>query len=582
MREEDMKTRRGWVGARLLAVALTLALVAAACGDDDDAETTTTAAAETTTTAAGETTTPAAGETTTTAAAETTTTAAAVEKPRIVVALSDTVNLAEPHTFRSTSAYAVTHAVYEPLIVQEPVDQGGVFIGSRENHLGAGAESYTIELTDDGGMLATFNLRQDAMFDNGDTVTADDYKYVFQRSIEGPGYITVLLPFIGISSADQLTVVDEYTFQIRTTVQSPLFERFLTFQVFGAIDKDLVDANATGEDPWGFAFLNDKSAGSGPYYIAEFSPDTQVVLEPNPYYWDASSVANSGVVIRTIPDANQRAQLVRTGELDMATGIPERLLPELASDPNVRIYEIPTTGVHYMAMNLNLVPNVDVRRAIMAAVPYQALIDQVMFGYAAPANGVVTSQMETYDPAVGAGYATDLDAARAYLEASGETDVNLVLGVRESRLTDQEAAVLIQENLRQVGINVEVQVLPDADWATRASAGELPLLIHDWFSWGEDPFYQMQFLTQCGSFVNYSGFCNEEYDGLVNTGKFSVDPAVRQDVSSQAQQMFFDNAVWAPLWSTTRTIVTGRCVTGLELGYSQVPSFRFMTKTEDC
>jgi peptide/nickel transport system substrate-binding protein len=554
---------------------MVLALIAAACASDEGTTTTTAADAPTTTQASDD-----GGDETTTS---TTAAPSVEEKPRIVIALSDTVNLVEPHTFRSTSAYAVTHAVYEPLIVQELEEQpGGLLMGSRTSHIGAGAESYDIQLTDDGGMLATFKLRQDAMFDDGTPVTAEDYKYIFQRSIEGPGYIGVLLPFIGISSADQLTVVDDYTFEIKADVQSPLFERFMTFQVFGALNKNLLAANAAADDEWAFGFMNDKSAGSGPYYISEFNPDTQVILEPNPNYWDAANVANSGVVVRTVPDATQRAQLVRSGELDMAAGIPERLLPELEADPNVKIIEIPTTGVHYMAMNINLIPNVDVRKAIVAAVPYDALIDQVMFGYAAPARGVVTSQMDTHDPAVGAGYATDLDLAAQHLANSGESDVSLVLGVRESRLTDQEAAVLIQENLRQVGINLEVQILPDADWAARASGGELPLLIHDWFSWGEDPFYQMQFLTQCGSFVNYSQFCNETYDELVNTGKFSVDQGVRSDVSSQAQQMIFDNAVWAPLWSTTRTVAVGKCVTGLELGYSQIPSFRFLTKTDDC
>lgn len=574
-----MRKHRAWSGGRVIALLVVLVLVAAACDDSSDdttttAPTTTAADTEETTTTA-----PATGgdETTTTTAA-----AAAAEKPVIVAALSDTVNTVEPHTFRSTSAYAATHAVYEPLIVQDLTEQeGGWLLGSRTSHVGAGAESATFELTEDGA-VATFTLRQDQTFDNGDPVTAEDYKYVFQRSIEGPGYIGVLLPFIGVSSADQLTVIDDYTFQIEADVQSPLFERFMTFQVFGSLNQALLAEQATDEDAWSFEYLNDKSAGAGPYYIAEYSPDTQVVLEPNPSYWDAENVANSGVVIRTVPDANQRAQLVRTGEIDVATGIPERLLPELEGDPNVKVLEIPTTGVQYMAMNLALIPNEDVRKAIMAAVPYDALIDQVMFGYAAPAQGVVTSQMETFDPEVGAGYATDLEAAAQFLADSGETDVNLVLGVRESRQTDQDAAVLIQENLRQVGIDVEVQVLPDADWATRASEGELPLLIHDWFSWGEDPFYQMQFLSECGSFVNYSGFCDEAYDELVNTGKFSADETTRQDVSSQAQQIFFDNAVWAPLWSTTRTIVVGKCVVGLELGYSQVPSFRFTTKTDDC
>lgn len=565
-----MRRIRTRSGARLLAVFLALAMAAAACGDDD-AETTTTAAPdEATTTTAG------AGETTTA-------TASADEKPVMVMALSDTVNLVEPHTFRSTSAYSVTHAVFEPLIRQELIEQpGGWFDGSRESHVGAGAESYSIELTDAGGMLATFNLRQDAQFDDGSTVTAEDYKYVFQRSIEGPGYIGVLLPFIGVSSADQLTVIDEFTFQIETTVQSPLFERFLTFQVFGALNKTLLDEQATDDDPWSFAYLNDKSASSGPFYISEFSPDTRVVLTPNPNYWDAENVANAGVVVLTIPDANQRAQLVRTGEIDLATGIPERLIPELQNDPNVKVIEIRTTGVSYMAMNVNLIPDVNVRKAIISAVPYDALINQVMFGFAAPAQGVVPTGMETHDPAVGAGYATDLEAAAAHLAAAAAVPTDLVLGVRESRLTDQEAAVLIQENLRQIGLDIQVQVLPDADWAARASGGELPMLIHDWFSWGEDPFYQMQFLTQCGSFVNYSGWCDEEYDETINTGKFSVDPAVRQEMSTKAQQMFLDNAVWAPLWSTTRTIVMGKCVTGLEQGYSKVATMRHLTKTEDC
>ena len=82
--------------------------------------------------------------------------------------------------------------------------------------------------------------------------------------------------------------------------------------------------------------------------------------------------------------------------------------------------------------------------------------------------------------------------------------------------------------------------------------------------------------------MNYSGFCDETYDEIVNTGKFSLDPAVRQDTSSQAQQIFWDAAVWAPLWSTTRTIVAGSCVTGLRTGYSLVPDMESVTVTDDC
>ena len=142
--------------------------------------------------------------------------------------------------------------------------------------------------------------------------------------------------------------------------------------------------------------------------------------------------------------------------------------------------------------------------------------------------------------------------------------------------------MLIQDALRQTGIEVEVQILPDADFAERLNNDELPLFIHDWFSWGEDPFYQMTFLTQCGSFVNYGRFCNEEYYVLVEEGKFTLDAAMRADISSQTQQIFYDEAVWAPLWSTDRTIVTGRCVVGMDGEYTMVPGFKYVTRTDDC
>jgi len=552
-----------------------LSLVAAACSSGGQNDTSTTAASGSTETTAGST------ETT----APTDTTTADTAKPQLVVALSAAVNLVEPHTFRSTSAYAVTKGLYEPLIREKFEQQpNGTMLGIPGDHVGLGAESYEITETDT-GLLGTFHLRQDAKFSDGTPVTASDYKYTFDRSMQADfSYITLLLPFIGIDSPDQIRVVDDYTLEVETNVKTPLFERFMTFQVFGAINQAMVEANATADDPWGGQFLNTNGAGSGPYVLQEFNPDRQVVLAPNPDYWDASSLGNSGVTIRNVPDANQRALLVQSGDIDMATGLPPKLLPDLEKDPNVKVLSRPTSGIAYMGMNETIAPldNVDVRRAIMHAVPYQALIDQVMYGYASPANGVVTSPMETYDDSIGSQYVQDLDQAKADLAASGVDSVDLTLGVRESHATDQEAAVLIQDALRQIGINVEVAVLPDADYSQKLNNNELPLFIHDWYSWGEDPFYQMTFLTECNSFTNYSRFCDENYDALVEQGKFSLDAATRQDISSQTQQIFFDQAVWAPLWAADRTIVTGKCVTGVDKEYSDIPGFKYMTKTDNC
>lgn len=506
-------------------------------------------------------------------------------KPEIVMALSDAVNLIEPHTFRSQSAYATTNALYEPLLDQKFEEQGdGSLLGSRTEVVPAAAKSFEITDTASGGQLATFTLRDNLRFSDGTPVTAEDYKYVFDRAIEGPGYVRQMLPFVGVQSVDQIRVIDERTLEIESSVKSPLFEPFLTFQVFGAINQEVAEANATAEDPWAFKFLNTHGAGSGPYMIETYKPDTQVVLVPNPHYWNADKVANSKVTIRMVPDANQRALLIQSGEIDVAGGLPPDLVRRMENDPNLTVFSQPTSGVQYMGMNQSIAPldNVNVRRAILRAVPYDALLEQVMYGYATPASGVVTSSMDTHDPEIGKQYATDMDQAAEYLAQSGVSEVNLRLGVRESRSTDREAAVLIQDSLRQIGVNLEVQVLPDADFAKQLNAGTLPLFIHDWLSWGEDPFYQMTFLTTCGHPVNYARFCNEQYDALIQQGTFESDPEVRAELSSQAQQIFYDEAPWAPLWSSDRTLVVRSCVTGMDRDYSLVPGVTQLTKSGDC
>ena len=134
-----------------------------------------------------------------------------VVSTELVVALSDTTNMIELHSFKSTAAYSITKSLYEPLLRQKfETRDDGLLVGTLE-HEGAGAESYTVEVSPAGGFVATFKLRSNATFSDGSPVTAADYKYTFDRSIKGPGYIGLLLPFIGVDSVDQINGSDTVT-----------------------------------------------------------------------------------------------------------------------------------------------------------------------------------------------------------------------------------------------------------------------------------------------------------------------------------------------------------------------------------
>jgi ABC-type transport system substrate-binding protein len=117
----------------------------------------------------------------------------AAEKAQLVIAYDSDIDHIELMQFRSLGAYDATANLYEPLIAQKlvPVEEGE-FIGTSEFE---GAVAATFDVSDDGTVF-TFHLQEDAKFADGTPITAHDYKYTFDRAMQGPGYIGLLTPFM--------------------------------------------------------------------------------------------------------------------------------------------------------------------------------------------------------------------------------------------------------------------------------------------------------------------------------------------------------------------------------------------------
>lgn len=550
----------------MIGVLLTLAMIGAACSSDDEVTDTTVGGIDTTVAA-----------TDTTAGATDTTAAPAVSADPIVVSLSTDINILDQHLFRSTGSYAVTRALYQPLLDQVYVEQDGARIGTGEVGPSEILESYDVAA--DG--TATFVLKPNAQFASGEPITAADAVYMLTRSIEAPSsYIPLLLPFIAIDSSTSFHAVDDLTFTITPNDPTALFNRFMTFQVFGPIQEALATQEATGEDPWAFDYFTTNANASGPYALTSWDQaQGELVLDPNPGW--PGTVANSGVVVRNVPDAAQRALLLQNGDLDVAAGLPPRLLADLQDDPKVKVYSAPSTRINYIGLNSEAEPNLaneQVRQAISYAIPYQALIDNVMFGFASPAGTLITSTMETYDGAGADVYSTDMVKAQELMDASGVAPFEVELAVQNSRAQDQQAAVFIQDALSQIGITVVINVLPDGEYSGLRDGRELAMFFHEWFSWGDDPFYQLTFLAKCGAFTNFAGSCNERLDEIIAAGTFETDPAARAALGLEAQQLMVEDANRIYLWSADWSLATGADITGVTKDFTEVPRFETLSR----
>ncbi len=504
-----------------------------------------------------------------------------VPKPQIVVAYDSDIDHVELMQFRSLGAYDATANLYEPLITQKLVENpNGELIGQREFE---GAVSESFEVSEDGTVF-TFHLRPDAKFADGTPITAQDYKYTFDRAMQGPGYIGLLTPFMALDSPDDVEVVDDYTLRITTSRPAALTETIIAFQVFGAISKAAADAHATTDDPWADEWHHTNANSSGPYVITEWNPGTEYVFEPNSNYWRGPEwFQNSGIVFRVVPDASTREQLLRAGDVDVSLGIPYSDLNELDADPDIAIHAIPTTRVYHLGMNVNVPPFDDkrVRQAVSMAIPYEAIVENVIYGYGRQPTSPIPEGMEGHTDEFWTYGEADLDEAQALLaEADYPDGFEVELTVPQEDQTRVDAATWVQSGLAEIGIKVTINAVPTAEFSGLINSHELPFFIQEWYSWGNDPFYQLTWNFKCGSFPNFVNYCNEELDQIIEDGTFSRDPKERAELARRAQEILVDEAVWAFLYQPDWIVATRANVSGIALFDDLTLRYGFLGKTE--
>jgi peptide/nickel transport system substrate-binding protein len=501
------------------------------------------------------------------------------EKPVIVIALDSDIDHIELMEFRTDGGYHATANLYEPLVSQKlvPGAEEGVLEGVNEYNSGLAEVTFS-----DDFLVATAKIREGARFQNGNPITAQAFKHTLDRAMVAPrSYIPLLVQFMGFDSPEDIAVVDDYTLEFRLDNPSPLFLPLLSFQILGALDPETTQAHATEEDPWAFDWYRENANASGPYMITEWKAGEEYVFEPNPNYWQGSDFfQNSKIVAKVVPSAEERERLLKEGEVDLALGLPFNSVDELKAASNVKVYTIESRRIFYVGMNNKLAPfdNQQVRQAISYAIPYNTIIQEAVSGYAQQATSLIPKGMPTHTDEFWA-YNTDLDRAKTLLSEAGFPDgFEVELAVRQATASDVATAKLIQSSLAKIGINVMINEMSDADYFGKLNGHELPFFIHDWYSWGNDPAFQFTFLVQCGAFTNYTDYCNERVDQIIQEVTWTVDETRREELMREAQQIVIEEAPWGFLYQPDWVVAASQDFTGIAKVDELTLRFAYMGK----
>jgi ABC-type transport system substrate-binding protein len=230
--------------------------------------------------------------------------------------------------------------------------------------------------------------------------------------------------------------------------------------------------------------------------------------------------------------------------------------------------------------------DVRVRKALSMVVPYQAIIDNVIYGFGANpgspiAEGMVTHTKDffTYDKGT-------VEEAKALLTAAGYPKgftVDLVVPQEDQARVD--SATWIQSGLATIGVTVNINALPVAQYNELLNAMDangkhtLPFYIFEWYSWGNDPAFQFTWNFKCGQFTNYSMTCNTELDKIIADLTLSRDPAERESLSRRGQEIVVKEEVpWIYLYAPEWIIATRSNVSGIALFNDLTLRYAFLGK----
>lgn len=453
----------------------------------------------------------------------------------------------DPTDSSTSEADALVLQLYEGLLA---FDQDMHIVGGLADRWGVATDRITW----------TFHLREGVRFHDGTSLDASAVKFSLDRALDPVAAHRVRAMLDIIARVD---IVDAATIRIVTRLPFNAFEPTIANFMTGIVNPAV--AARFGKQ---FGRSADATSGTGPYRIASWKKDEELVLERNPYYW-GQPTRTSRIVYRIIPDEGVRAVALETGDVDVVIRVPATALPRLEKNPDIAVTRRPSISNMFFRFLCHRKPLNDprVREAISYAIDRRMLVDKLMTGLGTVPTGPVPATIRNsvrlgeipYDP---------LRSRRLLKEAGYPDGVRLTIATSSRHAMGVELAEAVAEQLKLAGILAEIQVL---EWAVMRNLNALPAEKdpRDMYLTGDTPTtadadWALRSRYSSDSPINRGSYANPEFDRVVREAMQESDAERRQALYKRAEQIVYledPPALW--LYDMNCVIVARRQVKDL-------------------
>jgi peptide/nickel transport system substrate-binding protein len=411
------------------------------------------------------------------------------------------------------------------------------------------------------GSVWTFQIRPGVEFHDGRPLTAHDVAATMNRLADPANGSIALSAFAGTLSKGGARALDAGTVEFRLDAPNGTFPYLVSSDNYNAI---ILPAD------YGGGFERDFN-GTGAFRLERYVPKARASFVRNDRYWGAKALPDR--VLFSFYDSIQAQVLaMQGGQLDVLLHVPVQGGQGLLTDPRLNIVALPSSAHEQVHMRTDRGSFADkrVRRAVALALNRENLVRGMFRGRAALGNDSPFAPIfPATDPDVPQ-RRLDLTEARALMAAAGVPNGFAAVLTAERYQELPDYAVVIQNAVRKIGIDLTLNVEDQSAYYGRAVFGSSDWLdsemgIEDYGHRGVPNTLLTASLGNRGPF-NAAHFKNAEYDSLVASYIAALDPATQRACAGRIQRLLLEETPVITAYFYDWLSVTAKQISGVRPG----------------
>jgi len=406
------------------------------------------------------------------------------------------------------------------------------------------------------GKTYTFHLREDVSFHDGREVTAQDFKYSWERACDpetgSRTAATYLGDIVGVSEVlageseeiSGVRVIDDYTLEVTIDAPKSYFLSKLTYPTAFVVDRANVEL---GEEWWR------SPNGTGPFKLRQWDEDELLVLERNEFYY--GELAKVDFVIFQLWGGIP-INMYETGKIDVADVYLDYI--DKVTDEAGPFYRelsiVPELSFYYIGFNHSKPPfdDVNIRRAFCQAIDKDKIASLVFRDMRMPADGILPPGMPGFNKDL-SGLDYDVNKARELIAISKYGDVSRLPPITITTmgwggLISPELEAIVYEWRQNLGVEVKVRQLEPQRFLYHLNEEKDEMFYMGWVADYPHPQDFLDILFHSGADNNPGEYSNPDVDALLEMGAVEQDNDLSLALYQQAEQKLVEDAACLPLW----------------------------------